>query len=54
VYFVGFLAAQNADVRQMYVNAQTEWLNQLKVCYSQTTHHSVEYLAPRVIDRVAR
>ena len=23
-------------------------------CYSQTTHHCVEYLAPRVIDRVAR
>jgi len=26
-------AVQNADVRQMYMNAQTEWLNHLKVCY---------------------
>ena len=23
---------QNSDVRQMYMNAQTEWLNHLKVC----------------------
>lgn len=24
---------QNADVRQMYINAQAEWINHLKVVY---------------------
>ena len=27
-----FCILKNSDVRQMYINAHTEWLNHIKVC----------------------